>query len=100
MEPVLYFNQIVCRLKLALEWSLPDQGHKGPLLNPGVHLHLAPEVELTHLLQLLEATTVPSQVFSMISSITLKLMVIIFLSEDGIDDGVGVCLPPPLPSRQ
>ena len=55
MEPVLYFNQIVCRLKLALEWSLPDQGHKGPLLNPGVHLQLAPEVELPHLLQLVEA---------------------------------------------
>ena len=42
MEPVLPN----CELKLALEWSVPDQGHYGPLLNPGVHLHLAPEVEL------------------------------------------------------
>ena len=32
----------------------------------------------------------PSQVFFTISSITLKLMVIIFLSEDDIDAGVGV----------
>ena len=32
----------------------------------------------------------PSQVFSMISSITLKLMVIIFLSEVDTDYGVGV----------
>ena len=43
------------RLKLALEWSLRDQGHYGPLLDPEVHLHIAPEVELPHLLQLVEA---------------------------------------------
>ena len=41
----------------------------------------------------------PSQVFSMISSISLKLMVIIFFSEEDIDDDeVGVChlLPSPV----